>query len=301
MHENRLFKIVYYLLVHGKATAPELAERFEVSIRTIYRDINTLGDAGIPIYANQGKGGGIYLLDDFVLDKSIFSESEKAHILAALNGVKSAGGEDLDALLIKLKALFEVNSTNWIEVDFSSWKQNEPKQDRFDLIKRAIFDKNVIVFKYFNRNGEILDRKVKPIQLVFKSKDWYLYGFCLLKNDYRFFKLTRIRQLQILSETFSRDFAPLNIEETIKYTENISIKLKFDKNIAFRVYDEFNDEVIEGEDGSLYVQTDLPNNDILYSTILGFGDDVEVVSPVSVREEIKKKLESMQQKYREIY
>ncbi|WP_418571731.1 helix-turn-helix transcriptional regulator, partial [Intestinibacter bartlettii] len=117
MQESRLFKIVYYLLEHEKSTASELAEKFEVSVRTIYRDIDALSSAGIPICATQGKGGGIYLLDNFVLDRSVFSDNEKEQILTALKGISAADGNNLDELLTKLRALFEIKESSWIEVD----------------------------------------------------------------------------------------------------------------------------------------------------------------------------------------
>ena len=169
MQESRLFKIVYYLLEHEKSTASELAEKFEVSVRTIYRDIDALSSAGIPIYATQGKGGGIYLLDNFVLDRSVFSDNEKEQILTALKGISAADGNNLDELLTKLRALFEIKESSWIEVDFTSWYKKKPKQDIFRLLKDAIFSKNVVKFKYFNRNREMSERKVQPIQLVFKE------------------------------------------------------------------------------------------------------------------------------------
>lgn len=208
MLESRLFRIVYYLLQNGKATAPELAQKFEVSIRTIYRDIDALSSAGIPIYATQGKGGGISILNNYTLDKSLLSEQEQEQMLTALQGMTATIGKNSSELLTKLSALFQIKSTNWIDVDFSDWAHRAPQQDIFNIIKEAIFQKKVISFCYFSRKGNKEKRTVKPIQLVFKSKSWYLYSFCLLRNDYRFFKLTRIRELELLSETFTQDFAP---------------------------------------------------------------------------------------------
>lgn len=297
MQESRLFKIVYYLLEKGKSTASELSEKFEVSVRTIYRDIDVISSSGIPIYATQGKGGGISILDNFVLDKSMFSETEQEQILMALQGITAVEGENSDELLIKLGALFQVKATNWIEVDFSSWVQNKPKQDMFNFIKNAIFNKNVISFQYFNSSGKMIKRRVQPIKLIFKSKNWYLYGFCLLKNNYRFFKLTRIKELEILSETFSQDFIFPVIEKQIRNEKMVSAKLKFDKRIAFRVYDEFTNEVTKDEEGNLYVQTELPDNEMLYCYILSFADYVEVIEPQRVREQIKNKLKDIQEKY----
>ena len=298
MQESRLFRIVYYLLQNGKTTAPELAQKFEVSIRTIYRDIDSISSAGIPIYATQGKGGGISILNDYTLDKSLFSEQEQEQMLTALQGMVATTEENSNELLTKLSGLFQINSTNWIEVDFSDWAHRTPQQDTFNIIKEAIFQKRVISFCYFSGKGNKEKRNVRPIRLVFKSKSWYLYSFCLLRNDYRFFKLTRIKELEMLSETFTQDFTPTKIEKQIQVENTVAVKLKFDKQAAFRVYDEFTDSITEDSQGNLYVQIDLPDNEVLYSYVMSFSDSVEVIEPQSIREQMKKRLQKMQQKYR---
>lgn len=298
MRESRLFRIVYYLLQNGKATAPELAQKFEVSIRTIYRDIDAISSTGIPIYATQGKGGGISILNDYTLDKSLFSEQEQEQMLTALQGMVATTEENSNELLTKLSGLFQINSTNWIEVDFSDWAHRTPQQDTFNIIKEAIFQKRVISFCYFSGKGNKEKRNVRPIRLVFKSKSWYLYSFCLLRNDYRFFKLTRIKELEMLSETFTQDFTPTKIEKQIQVENTVAVKLKFDRQAAFRVYDEFTDSITEDSQGNLYVQIDLPDNEVLYSYVMSFSDSVEVLEPQSIREQMKKILQKMQEKYR---
>lgn len=298
MRESRLFRIVYYLLQNGKATAPELAQKFEVSIRTIYRDIDSISSAGIPIYTTQGKGGGISILNDYTLDKSLFSEQEQEQMLTALQGMVATTEENSNELLTKLSGLFQINSTNWIEVDFSDWAHRTPQQDTFNIIKEAIFQKRVISFCYFSGKGNKEKRNVRPIRLVFKSKSWYLYSFCLLRNDYRFFKLTRIKELEMLSETFTQDFTPTKIEKQIQVENTVAVKLKFDRQAAFRVYDEFTDSITEDSQGNLYVQIDLPDNEVLYSYVMSFSDSVEVIEPQSIREQMKKRLQKMQEKYR---
>ena len=298
MRESRLFRIVYYLLQNGKATAPELAQKFEVSIRTIYRDIDSISSAGIPIYATQGKGGGISILNDYTLDKSLFSEQEQEQMLTALQGMIATTEENSNELLTKLSGLFQINSTNWIEVDFSDWAHRTPQQDTFNIIKEAIFQKRTISFCYFSGKGNKEKRNVRPIRLVFKSKSWYLYSFCLLRNDYRFFKLTRIKELEMLSETFTQDFTPTKIEKQIQVENTVAVKLQFDRQAAFRVYDEFTDNITEDSQGNLYVQVDLPDNEVLYSYVMSFSDSVEVIEPQSIREQMKKRLQKMQEKYR---
>ena len=138
MQESRLFKIVYYLLDKGHATAPELAEKFEVSVRTIYRDIDALSGAGIPIYAETGRNGGIYLMKDFVLDKVVLSEEEKEEILTALQSINTIQNIDGSQIIQKLSAMFHLNIENWIEVDFSRWGDEGVDNEKFELLKSAV-------------------------------------------------------------------------------------------------------------------------------------------------------------------
>ena len=143
MQISRLFEIVYILMNKKSTTAKELCEHFEVSQRTIYRDIDTLCQAGIPIYTTKGKGGGIALMDNFVLNKSVLSEQEQNEILAALSGFKVATNTASNQVLHKLGALFGNKSTEWIEVDFSNWNNNEPDKNKFNLIKETILNHKV--------------------------------------------------------------------------------------------------------------------------------------------------------------
>jgi predicted DNA-binding transcriptional regulator YafY len=289
---------VYHLLEKGKSTAPELAEKFEVSIRTIYQDLDTISAAGIPIYATQGKGGGIFIMQDFVLNKSLLSEQEKEQILMALQGISATEHNQTDELLMKLSGLFQSKVTNWIEVDFSEWYKNTPNYDVFNLIKNAILNQYTITFSYFAREGNYSNRTVEPIKLIFKNKDWYLYGFCLLRNDFRFFKLTRIKDLEISSDTFIREVKSSHeIETVIKNKNFIHAKLKFSPKVAFRVYDEFTDNVSKDNQGNLYVNIDLPDNETLFSYILSFGDNVEILEPDYLRHSMKEKLALMLEKY----
>ena len=293
-----MFRIIYYLLDKGKSTAPELAEKFEVSVRTIYRDIDIISSMGIPVYAMQGKGGGITLLDNFVLDKSLLSTREKEQILMALQGIIVTEPNNSDELLTKLGSLFQTKNTNWIEVDFSNWVKRNPSQDIFQLMKSAIFSRNVISFQYFSSNRESTKRRVEPLKLVFKSKDWYLYGFCLIRNDYRFFKLTRIKEMEIQAEVYSREIpSTCSIGKQMDIQNAIAVTLKFDQDMAFRVYDEFAEGVTEDKQGNLYVRTNLPDSDTLYSYLFSFADSVEIVEPENIREQVKNKLAAMQKKY----
>ena len=226
MKNNRLFKILYYVLEKGKVTANELAEKYEVSIRTIYRDIDVLSSSGIPIYATQGKGGGIEIADDFVLKKSFLSENEQEQILIALKGLELTNKEYDNELLTKLTALFKTKNTNWIEVDFTNWQRSKSYDELFKDIKSAIINKNIVHFIYFSSNKKETSRKVKPIRLLFKGWDWYMYAFCLSRNDFRYFKLSRIKEFEILPNTFEDDFDNIVLKKEMEYEETVFVKEK---------------------------------------------------------------------------
>ena len=297
MKDNRLFRILYYILEKGKVTANELADKFEVSVRTIYRDIDSISSAGIPIYALQGKGGGIEIAEDFVLSKSLLSENEKQQIMSALQGLDNTTIQRENELLTKLSALFKMKNTSWIEVDFNNWQNNKMYEKTFDDIKSAILSKNIISFTYFSSNEKETDRSVKPVRLIFKSQDWYLYALCLLRNDFRYFKLSRIKNLEIHTEKFDDSFENAILKKEMPHENTVHIKVKFDRKVAFRVYDEINGEITEDNDGNLYSEIEIPNDYNLYNYIFSFGDEAEVLEPEEVRMQIKKMINKMAEKY----
>ena len=297
MKDNRLFRILYYILEKGKVTASELADKFEVSVRTIYRDIDSISSAGIPIYATQGKGGGIEIAEDFVLSKSLLSENEKQQIMSALKGLDNTAIQHENELLTKLSALFKMKSTNWIEVDFNNWQNNKLYEKTFDGIKSAILSKNIISFTYFSSNEKETSRSVKPVRLLFKSQDWYLYAFCLLRNDFRYFKSSRIKNLEIHTEKFDDSFEDVILKKEMPHENTVHIKVKFDRKVAFRVYDELNGEITEDDEGNLYSEIEIPNDYNLYNYIFSFGDGAEVLEPKEIRMRIKEIINKMAEKY----
>ncbi len=297
MKDNRLFRVLYYILEQGKVTAGELADKFEVSVRTIYRDIDSISSAGIPIYATQGKGGGIEIAENFVLSKSMLSENEKQQIMSALQGLDTTAIQSKNELLTKLSALFKIKSANWIEVDFTNWQNNKLYEKTFNDIKSAILSKHMISFSYFSRHEEETSRRAKPVRLLFKSQDWYLYAFCLLRNDFRYFKLSRINHLKIDEATFEDSFEDQILKKEMPPENTIRIKVKFDRKVAFRVYDELNQEITEDDSGNLYAEIELPNDYNLYSYVFSFGDGAEILAPQEVRAQMKEMINKMAKKY----
>ena len=297
MKDNRLFRILYYILEKEKVTANELADKFEVSVRTIYRDIDSISSVGVPIFTTQGKGGGIKIDNEYILNKSLFDANEKEQIIAALQGLEKTNKVYKSELITKLSALFKIKNSNWIEIDFTSWESNNTYQDLFNALKIAIINKNIISFSYNSSKGEKINRKVKPIRLLFKEQDWYLYGFCLLRNDFRYFKLSRMKDLEVLAMNYEDNFENMVLKREIKHEDIVNIKLKFNKSVEFRVYDEFNEAIVEDEKGNLYVEIKIPNNYKLYNYIFSFGSNVEILEPKEIRNQFKNIIDELAKKY----
>ena len=297
MKDNRLFRILYYILEKEKVTANELADKFEVSVRTIYRDIDSISSVGVPIFTTQGKGGGIKIDNEFILNKSLFDKNEKEQIIAALQGLEKTNEAYKSELITKLSALFKIKNSNWIEIDFTSWGSNNTYQDLFNALKTVIINKNIIFFLYNSSKGEKINRKVKPIRLLFKEQDWYLYAFCLLRNNFRYFKLSRIKDLEVLAINYEDNFENVVLKKELKYENIVNIKLKFDKSVAFRVYDEFNEAIEEDEKANLYVEIKIPNNYKLYNYIFSFGSNVEILEPKEIRNQFKNMINEIAKKY----
>ncbi|GAB6110220.1 helix-turn-helix transcriptional regulator [Fusibacter bizertensis] len=301
MQMNRLFEIVYILLNKKTTTAKELSQRFEVSVRTIYRDIDKLSSAGIPIYASQGKGGGISLLDDYILNKSVLSEDEQNEILFALQSLTVTQNPETGKVLSKLSSLFNKSNTHWVEVDLSPWGSDKNKTSAFTVLKNAILNHQMIEFTYYNSYGEKSRRTVEPIKLIFKINAWYLQGFCLTKNEYRTFKISRMFNIGALQEFFlDRTSDGLFVDDKKPRSQKwISVQLKFSPKGAYRVFDAFDEnEIIRNSDGSFTVTTSLPENKWLVEYLLSFGTDIEILSPQSIRELIHDKLEEIILKYK---
>jgi len=300
MQTSRLFEIIYLLLNKERVTAKELAERFEVSTRTIYRDIDTISLAGIPIYTGKGKGGGISLLPDFVLNKSILSEQEQSEILSALQGLGQIQALDTDNILQKLSAVFNKTAAKWLEVDFSDWSFEQ--EDYWSSFKTAILQKQIATFDYYSTYSQKTHRRAEPIQLWFKSKAWYLKAYDLDKEDLRLFKLTRVRNLEITDEFFGeRDM--LAISATGKppsehQKPDVNLRLLIRSEMAYRVLDEFASVVEEQtKDGHYIVSLSWPEDNWVYGMILSFGEYIEVLEPEHMRNIIRDKAQKIFETY----
>lgn len=295
MKNNRLFGILYLLLIKKKVTAKELADYFGVSVRTIYRDIDLLSSHSIPIYTEQGKQGGIQLLDSFQLDKTVLSEEDQQQILFALQSLDKLSSNQY-SISDKLQWLFQKKSHSFIDIDFSVWGKSQIDVFIFDAIKQAILKTKRVKFLYFNSYGEKANRTVEPLQICFRYHAWYLFGYDINKKDYRLFKLSRIQDITLTEDTFLREIPD---REEYPKTETLEpIVLKIDKCLAYRVVDECEEGSVSVlEDGNYLVKMQYPINDWLYGYLLSFGKNATIIEPDFVRMTVKKKLEEALKNY----
>lgn len=294
---DRLIQIIFLLLRHENITAKQLAQELGVSTRTIYRDINTLSIAGIPITSQKGYGGGLSLLEGFALDKSYFTQEEQSNIIQALQILKSSHYPDADRTLNKVAGLFSHTlQSDWLEIDFSYWGSPEKERRNMTALERAVINKYVIKFTYYNSELTITEQTVEPLKLLFKSHSWYLIAFSRRREEIRTYKLSRIRNLQITDQLFDRSL-PADFSLTPAYQEEYNIplfKLRFSEKIAYKVYDEFQEEYIKKlEDGTLEVTFRYQLSDWTFLYLLSFGEYVEIIEPVEARMLLKEKAQKI--------
>ena len=294
---NRLFEIVYVLLERSTVTAKELAERFEVSQRTIYRDVETLSESGIPVYMSKGKGGGISLLPDFVFNKALLTQEERQDILTSMRAVSALSLTPESSALHKMQNLLGHKQCDWIEVDFSSWGYFDNDAVIFETIKKAILEKQVIAFSYASGKAEKLPRVAQPLKLLFKGSAWYLYAYCELRKDVRFFKLRRIENVTTLPRWFD-----MAVPEHVLMSQQpdtssyLSAELLVDKKMAFRVYDEISSYAIT-ESGDFLCTLHLPDIDTLCMYASSFGDNATILSPREAVDGMRRRLETSLKNY----
>lgn len=298
MQINRLFEIIYLLLDRGSVTSAELAERFEVSTRTIYRDVELLSGAGIPVYANRGRNGGISLLDRFVMDRSMLSAREQDEILFALQSLQATRADRNGELLCRLSAIFRRESPDWIDVDFSDWGCGEEETEKFRLLKNAILERQVIGFTYYSSRGEKSRRLVEPVKLHFKNS-WYLQGFCQMKQDFRTFKIRRMEEVRLAGRGFEPRSGPPPLGADVSGLRYAELRLLFSPELAYRVYDSFAPTQIERrEDGTLLVFVSYPEDEGLVDFLLSFGEGLTVLSPEHIRTAMRRKVQKLLEIYR---
>lgn len=297
---NRLFQIVYLLMEKPQMTAKELADIFEVSERTIYRDIDKLTIAGIPIYTTKGKHGGISILPDYVLDKSVLTTEEKNKIMDSLNALNEVTLSVDNESISKLRSFLGEQYQDWIEIEFSSWRNSKEDASVFEKIKNAILEHCYTKIIYSGNHEGLVERKIKPLKLCFKDQAWYLYAYCCLRKDYRFFKLKRISQIDVLdihfeSETVGKVLPEVNNMYSDNL-QNISVTLEISQEMAFRAYEELKNIVVT-DSGTLLCNIEVMDINWFTSYVLSYGSHIRVLEPLEIKEKVMQEIEKMKHLY----
>lgn len=293
MQANRMFSLIYYLLEHEKATVSELSRELGFATRTIYRYVDLLHEAGVPIYAVQGRSGGIFLKDRFNVSHLLLSELEKKQILEGLQALSLLGSFNENELMLKLGSAFKMHAASCIEVDFTRWGNEKKDNAKFETLRSAILCRKVISITYVNSYGEESALQLYPLKLVYKAREWCLSSYSTNEQEFRLFSLHRIITYTVLEDEFDAIAFEPPIEK--KPAQHLhQIVLKFSWTMAYRVYDEFDASQIEKqEDGTYLVSTKLPMDAWLIGFLLSFGSYVDVIEPASLREMLANEAEKI--------
>ena len=300
MKMERLIGILSILLQQEKVTAPELAEQFEVSRRTIQRDIDSLCRAGIPIVTTQGAGGGISIMEGYRVDRTVLTAPEMQAILAGLRSLDSVSGtRRYTQLMEKLSAGTGglVPGGAHMLIDLSSWyKTSLPL--KIELIQSAIEQRHTICFTYFSPKGESV-RTVEPHFLVFHWSAWYVWGWCRMREDFRMFKLNRMTDLTA-GEPFEPRSAPLpDLEPERIFPAKYQVTVLFDPSCHWRLVEEYGvDRFTVEPDGRLRFTGGFPDADSVLSWVLTFGNKAELLEPEELREQLGVLTNTLAERYR---
>ena len=309
MKLDRLVSILVLLLRKERIQAKELAEIFEVSVRTILRDVEAINLAGIPIVTYQGANGGIGIAEGYRLDKSVLTEDDMSTIISTLRGISGTMPDSKhEVLMEKLRNALPSSQLDSLDtkvqqfiIDLSPWGSNELFKHSVACIRRSIENNNEIEFIYIDSSGNRTNRRVEPYSLVLKGQKWYLYAWCHIRQEFRLFKLSRMRELKETAVVFQPKKVSLekfDWEDPWNTPENmISLRLVFEKELESLVTDWFGDSIEKLEDGRLLAITMLPENNWLYGSILSFGTGVEVIDPPHIRNIIAEISKGIYEKY----
>lgn len=308
MKTDRLVSIIMILLEKKRISAHILADMFEVSKRTIYRDIEAISMAGIPVSATPGTGGGIEIMGHYKIDKKVFSRDDLSALLMGLNSLpKTLRTREVEHTLAKLESLIPSEQakeieikTNQILIDLTPWFEEANINHNLEIIKTAIDENRLLSFTYIDGHSKKSERTVEAYQLVLKGRSWYVQTFCHTKKDFRLFRLSRMTALTLLEEKFiPREYQKpvLDFEEAARDLQTI-IKLRIHKSILDRLLEfcSFDNIKADGEE-HYFVEYPFIDRDYYYDMLLSFGDKCECLEPLSVREKLKQKIQSLMQVY----
>lgn len=301
MKVDRLVSIIMILLDKKRVGAQELADMFEVSPRTIYRDIDAINMAGIPVRSTAGVGGGFEIMQEYKIDKKVFSADDLSALLMGLSSLSGMiRGDELVHALAKVRSFIPADRAKEIElkvsqicIDLRPWTGNSNIQPYLEIIKSALQENRLLDFEYIAHHGNKTARTVEPYQLVLKGNHWYLQGYCRKRNDFRLFRLSRMSNLQMKEGIFvPRDYQKPQLDfDDIWATMQTRIKIRIHKSVMDRVLDFCTYEDFSS-DGDEHYMVNFPfaENDYYYGILLSFGDKCECLEPLHIRAEIKRRI-----------
>lgn len=301
MKIDRLVSIIMILLDKERISAQALADMFEVSLRTIYRDIDAINMAGIPIRSTSGVGGGFEIMQQYKIDKKVFSTADLSALLMGLSSLSGMiRGDELAHALAKVKSFVPADSAkdvelkvNQIRIDLSPWRGNSNIQPYLEMIQTALQENKLLTFEYIAHHGNRTVRTVEPYQLVLKNSHWYLQGYCHQRNNFRLFRLSRMSKLQMKEEIFTpRNFQKPQLDfDDIWETMHTKIKIRIHKSVMDRVL-EFSSYEDFSPDGEEHYIVDFPflENEYHYDILLSFGNKCECLEPLHIRTEMKRRI-----------
>ena len=304
MKVDRLVSIIMILLDKKRIGAQELADRFEVSPRTIYRDIDTINMAGIPVRGASGVGGGFEIMPNYKIDKKVFSAADLSALLMGLSSLSNMiRGDELVNALAKVKSFIPADKAkdiefkaNQIYVDISPWMVNRNLQSYLEIIKTALQESRLLSFKYVDRYGNKTARAAEPYQLVLKDNHWYWHGYCTKRNDFRLFKLSRTSNLQMQEDFFTpRAYQKPQLKFTdILATMQTTIKIRIHQSVMDRVLDYCTYEHFSPDGDEHYiVRFPFIENDYYYNVLFSFGTQCECLDPLHLRTEMKRRAQGI--------
>jgi predicted DNA-binding transcriptional regulator YafY len=298
MRIDRMLSIVIALLQKEVIPARELAGKFDVSIRTVYRDVEAINRAGIPVITYAGNSGGIGLMDTFKLDRRLLSMEDFIYILSSLKGInETMDNKEIENAIDKISSLLPKDKLESVDTqlehivfDMIPWGYAKKQTQKVKIIHKAITDKNLIEFRYTGPDGKEGQRRIEPMTLVFKGSTWYLFGYCKKRSDYRIFRLSRIYDLTVLRDIFTpramsyKEFSQKNqpSEKPVRYI------LKFHYDVRQIVEDYFDEKYITVQkDKSIIVNALFPEGEWFLNWLLSYGDKVEVIEPTKVKNALR--------------
>lgn len=311
MKLDRLVSIIVVLLRKERVQAKELAEMFDVSVRTILRDVDAINLAGIPIVTYQGANGGIGIAEGYRLDRSVFTSDEMASILSTLKGISGTlPGSKHEILLEKFRNVISPSQiellntkSNQLIIDLSQWIGNDQLKERLRVLEKAVSDRKITEFAYLDTFGSRTQRTVEPYSLILKGQNWYLYAWCLLRQDFRLFKIARMRELEMSSVSFDpREISIEKLELDQEWKGNgkeIEVRLLFDSELSDIVEALYGEDVEKQENGRTLVKFQAEENYQLYGYLLSFGPGLEVLEPKHIRKFLAEAAMEIYKKYSE--